>query len=75
MGEDWKSDGHGIYWHEPEPDRNPRSRPMPDPAALTWTLDCGHEVPVLPDDRPEVPPSGPRMCLKCGELRTVIVEP
>lgn len=74
LGEDWKSDGDGIYRHEPEP-ANPRSRPQPDPAPLTWTLECGHEVPVLPGERPDVPPPRPRMCLKCGKLRTVTVEP
>jgi hypothetical protein len=68
LGNDWKSDGDGIYRHEPAPE-NPRSRPPPDPAPLTWTLDCGHEVPVLPEEQPDVPPPRPRMCLKCGKLR------
>ena len=75
MGEDWKTDGDGIYRYGPERDVTSHVRPTQEPVALTWTLDCGHEVPVLPDERPDVPPPRPRMCLKCGKLRKVILEP
>ena len=75
LGGDWKSDGDGIYRYMPEPEARPRSRPRPDSARLSWTLECGHEVPVLPHEQPDEPPLRPRMCLKCGEMRKVNVEP
>ena len=75
LGEDWRTDGDGIYRYVPGPDATSRARPTQEPVALTWTLDCGHEVSVLPEERPDVPPPRPRMCLKCGKLRKVIVEP
>jgi hypothetical protein len=74
LGDRWKSDGDGIYRHVPEPDAPTSPRLKPDAAALTWTLACGHKVPVLPHERPDVALPRPRMCLKCGRLRKVSVE-
>ena len=48
---------------------------MHDDTKLTWLLSCGHEIPLLEDDRPNDPPRRPRMCEICGKLRNVIVEP
>ena len=61
--ERWKSDAEGIYRHLPEPD------------AAAWTLDCGHELPLLQHERPDDPPSRPRLCPVCRKMRNVTDEP
>ena len=46
---------------------------MPEPAP-TWLLACGHEIPLMDHERPNEPPTRPRMCPICGKLRTVSVD-
>ena len=75
MGEDWKSDGDGIYRHEPEPDATTSLRPKPDAALLTWTLDCGHEIPLLKHEQHDDPPRRSRICPICQKMQNVTVEP
>lgn len=36
-----------------------------------WLLACGHTAPMLEHERPDVLPSRPRMCERCGRLRDV----
>jgi hypothetical protein len=71
LGDDWKSEGDGIYRYMPGSDERPSRDPEP---ALVWVLECGHEVPVLEDEQPDEPPRRPRLCLVCGKLRKVTVD-
>ena len=71
LGEDWKTDGDGIYRYAPE--RGSALRPMPDPA-LVWLLECGHDVRLVEHERPDEPPQRPRLCPLCGKLRRVVVQ-
>ena len=76
LGDAWRSEGDGIYRYVPELDES--SAPDPEPAdgpALVWRLECGHDVPLLEDERPDEPPRRPRLCPVCGKLRKGTVEP
>jgi hypothetical protein len=44
-------------------------------SALNRRLDCGHEIPLLEQERPDDPPRRPPLCPVCRKMPNVTVDP